>query len=172
MLKCVMYHILTNICNPQQRIPSELRSNYKTKLPSKLWFICENVCWKGRFNSDVGTLDGLGSFMRFYKLKMYSTIQFDYYGDDLFVVKKFKTNAVEGDCPRNNPKTFTKNKETYDWNLDEYIVGNSTIELEKHTSLWGFNAYWNSADFKKMKISSSDLNRRTSYVVSSKLLPI
>lgn len=83
----------------------------------------------------MGTFDGLGTFMRYYQLKLYSTIQFDYYGDDVFVVKNFKTNAVECDYPTNDVKKFIKNKKSYEWEPVEYVVGNSTLEFEKHTSL-------------------------------------
>lgn len=79
-------------------------------MPSKLWFICGKVCWKGSLRLDLVSFDDLGSFVRYYKIKMYSTVQFDYYGDDLFKVKVFTTNAVECDYPITKTKEFIKKK--------------------------------------------------------------
>lgn len=86
-------------------------------------------------------------------------------------MKIFKTNAVECDYPTTNVENILNTKRTEDWNHDEYIVGRSNIELEKHTSLWSFNAYRNTPDFKKMMISDGDLNPTTSYMVSSTIIP-
>lgn len=124
-----------------------------------------DVFWKGRFNLDMRRFDGLRSFMRYYTLKMYSIVQFDYYGNDIFKVIISKTNMVECNYPTTHVDVFIKNKNTVKWKPKEYILGQSNIEYEKHASLWSFNGYWNSSEFKEMKVSKSDIDPKSSSMV-------
>lgn len=89
--------------------------------------MCGNVFWKGRINSEMRIFDGLESFMRYYTVKMYSMIQFDYYGDDTFKVIIFKTNMVEYNYPTIDVNFFIKNKNTDNWKAEEFILGKSNL---------------------------------------------
>lgn len=85
-------------------------SEFAKQWPLKIWLMCDNVFWKGRFDYEASRFDGLGSFMRYYGITMYSTVQFEIYGDDIFKIKILKANAVECNYPSTDVEEYIKKK--------------------------------------------------------------
>lgn len=75
--------------------------------------------------------------MRLYNDKLFSTLQLDFYGDDIFKVMILKENAVESIYPTTDVKEFVMNKPKELWSPEEFVIERSTLEYEKHLSLFG-----------------------------------
>lgn len=68
---------------------------------------------KAKYNSKMSMMiDGLGMFTRYYNVTMYSTIQFDYYGDNLFKVRILQVNGVECNYPKVDVAEFIRSKKS------------------------------------------------------------
>lgn len=75
----------------------------------------------------------------------------------MFKVRIFKNNAVECTYPTTDVEEFVKNKDSEDWNHEEYVLGMSTVETEKCSSVWALNAFYNIGDYSKMKVPGFDV---------------
>lgn len=49
-------------------------------------------------------------------------VQFDYYGDDMFIVKIFKSTVIDIDHTKQNPKEFVKMKKLKNGKLMNLFV--------------------------------------------------
>lgn len=62
-------------------------------MSAQLWIMCKSVQWKRRYKPEKSTIDHLGSFIKYYNITMYSTLQLDYYSDELVRVRFFNGNG-------------------------------------------------------------------------------
>lgn len=71
---------------------------------------CKKFNWKAKIDLKTGKVYGLRRFKHLYEIKLYNVVQFDYYGEDMFVVKIFKEYGIEVKYPNMNPKDITKDE--------------------------------------------------------------
>lgn len=134
-------------------------------METKVAVFCGKVCWKVRYNKNMQMIEGFSTFRRFYNVKIFNTLRFDYYGESLFKVVIIKENAVECVYPKTKVREFKKCKKPDLWKPEECVFGMSTIEYEKKLSLWGLTAYRNIEEEMAMTVSNSDVDRYNEKVV-------
>lgn len=130
------------------------------KMAKKLLLKSGKSIWKCTYDAANKRIVGVGSFIRYYGITLYGMVQFDYYGDDMFSVRIFKSTAISIDHPSQNPKEFVKNEKFEEWKTDEFQFDSTTLEFRKSVSLWGFNAYRNYREYYSMKVYGFDLDPR------------
>lgn len=65
------------------------------ELPFWLHVKCNSFVWCCKYDMDQNQICGLTTFMKIYGIKLYNVLQFDYFGNGIFVVKVFDETAVE-----------------------------------------------------------------------------
>lgn len=65
--------------------------------------------------------------MKYYEIKMYNVVQFDYYGGDEFDVTIFKDTRIEINYPQMTESEFLKSEKFLQWKKDEYIVDGMSL---------------------------------------------
>ncbi|KAK1384317.1 hypothetical protein POM88_022052 [Heracleum sosnowskyi] len=119
-----------------------------------------NIVWEAKYYAQSKDIYCLRKFKRFYGVKLYHLVQFDYYGDNLFVVQIFKNSAIECNYPTEDPEKFFENENINNWRKELYMMGCSSMEFEKSYALWLFNGYENGVDYFDISIISSDIDKR------------
>lgn len=118
--------------------------------------------WKAAFNEEKAKLCGLGKFMHFHEIKLYNLVQFDYYGDDLFVAKIFKESAIETQYLKINPKDFLTTEHISTFKEEEYELDGWSLEYDKARALWNFSACQNYVQFFELMIHNVDIYKQVS----------
>lgn len=104
--------------------------------------------------------------MKFYGVKIYNLLQFDYYGESVFVIKIFKDTAIECTYPTEKVEVYFQNAESQRWKKDQYILDSSSLEYEKVCALWIFNAYHNYAKYVEIQIKNMNIDLEMNNMVS------
>lgn len=141
------------------RMPKSFFDEFGKKLSSKLIIKCKKMIWKGKLDEESKEIYGLINFMRFYEIKIYNLVQFDYYGNDLFDVKIFKDTAIECNYPIEDPEVFFKNDNINSWRKEQYMIDCSSLEYQKSYALWKFNSYENNVTSFDIKISDAAIDK-------------
>lgn len=126
-----------------QGMPKSFYAEFGKKLSSKLIIRWKKIVWKAKFDEDMKELYDLESFMRFFEIKLYNLVQFDYYGNDLFLVKIFRNSGIESNYQTLDPALFFKNESMHRWRHEEYMLDCISLEYQKSLALWLYNAYEN-----------------------------
>lgn len=137
-------------------------------MTTNVWLMCVGVQWKRTYNLQKSRIDGLGGLVKYYNVTIFSTLLLDFYGDDQFKLHILKADGVECNYLKNNVEEFLSSKIGEKWNPEEFMVGRSNLELEKHMSLWVLNVFSNRGEYTYMKVSSSEISRNTSKLVCNK----
>ncbi|KAK1363550.1 hypothetical protein POM88_039111 [Heracleum sosnowskyi] len=112
----------------------------------------------------MNILYGLRRFMKYYEIKMYGVVMFDYYGGNEFGVKVLKNDAVEANYRRMTPSKFVNSDNYLKWKKDDYIVDGMSLHYQKAVALWSFNAFQNYVDYFEMKIKNLHIDGRHPYL--------
>lgn len=81
-------------------IPKSFNEKFGKKMPTTLKILCGDDVWKSKYNYELSRLDGLRPFLLYYRVTIFSSVMFDYYGDDLLTVKIFRENVAESFIPK------------------------------------------------------------------------
>lgn len=136
----------------KQAVPESVISGFGKHMPSKVTVICGNSFWKAKFNDEMGILDGLRKFVIYYGIKVFCSVRFDYYGDDILTAKIFKANGLECSYPN------TDNQYLTEWEADEFVLGRSTSVFEKQKSEWRFNVLSQCDKYFTLIVARRDIN--------------
>lgn len=105
--------------------------------------------------------------MKYYEIKMYGLVQFDYCGEDEFFVKIFKNTAIQPNYRKMCPSKFLGSEKCRNWKKTEYIVDDTSLEFQKAVAIWSFNAFMDYVDYLEMKIGTMHIDGELPYLVSS-----
>lgn len=147
-------------------MPKSFFDEYGNQLSPKLIIRCKKLVWTGKLDDESKEIYGLINFMRFYEIKLYNLVQFDYYGNDLFKVKIFKDTAVECNYPIKNPEEFFKDDNINTWKKEQYIINCLSLEYQKAYALWKFNCYENYVQSFDIHVGNADLDKNILSLVS------
>lgn len=150
-------------------MPKSFHDEFGEHLSSKLIIRCKKLIWKGNFDDEMKEIYGLMNFMRFYGIKIYNLVQFDYYGNDLFVVKIFKDTALEINYPEEDPEEFFKKECNHYWRKEQYLFDSLSLEYQKSNALWSFNGCENVVQYFDINICNSDIDEQLMTLVSIQL---
>lgn len=115
--------------------------------------MCNEITWEAEIDTELAKICGLGSFVRFYEIKLYNLVHFDFYGNNMFVVKFFKDTGVECVYPIKDKKEFMDSEDSHTvWRKEEYVIDGWSLELDKARALWSFNSQQNYVDYFEKKI--------------------
>ncbi|KAK1354320.1 hypothetical protein POM88_047576 [Heracleum sosnowskyi] len=115
---------------------------------------------------ELGKICGLGSFMKFYEIKIYNLVQFDFYGNNLFLVKIFKDSAVECEYPITNQNNFMDNEKLHTvWRKEQYVIDGWSLEYDKAHALWSFSSHHNYVNYFEKKIKFFDIDENVNNTV-------
>lgn len=117
--------------------------------------MCNKCVWRVKYNSGEMMIYGVRKFMNFYGVKPFSFVQFDYYGDSMFVVSIFEENAVECVYPQSDPRIFFKMEESKYKYKKDLMIKRGTIEYEKSAALFLCNGVKNVSEIYEINMKDS-----------------
>lgn len=173
ILKPLSSFISTNVERDQDgafRIPSRFLHQFEQKLPYHLHIKCNTLIWKAIYDKERKKICGLYDFMRFYKLKMYSVVVFDYFGAGYFDVNCYNHTATSIVYPTIDPVVFFKNEKSTHSRMDEFIYGCNCLEVEKYISIIAYNAIRNNPEEFKIEVSGLENSEEMQHLVLRKEL--
>lgn len=91
--------------------------------------------------------------MIYHGVKIFSMIQFEYYGDDLFIASIFNEYAIECEYPQHSPETFFGIEDGL--KVDSILDSQKGIDYDKRASLFYFNGKMNISEYYEIQISDS-----------------
>lgn len=128
---------------------------------------CKDHVWKAKIDTDAERIKDLSEFMKFYEIKLYNLVLFDYHGEDLFTVKVFKETAVECNYPTMNADEFFRSHRRNQWREEQYIFDCWNLEYDKSRALWTFNAFENYVNYFEIDINKFDIDAKLNNLVSN-----
>ncbi|KAK1367678.1 hypothetical protein POM88_033770 [Heracleum sosnowskyi] len=141
------------------RIPKSFYDEFGKYLSPNLKIMCKEITWEAEIDTKLLKICGLGTFMRFYEIKLYNLVQFDFYGNNIFVVNIFKDSGVECVYPIKDKKVFMDNEKMHTvWRKEEYVIDGWSLEFDKANALWSFNSHQNYVDYFEKKINFNDMD--------------
>lgn len=149
-----------------QRIPKSFINEFGMKLSSRLLIRCEMFVWKCKCDVDREIIYGMRRFIKCYDIKVYNVIQFDYYGDNVFVVKIFRNTTIECNDSIMEPAKFLENEKHFKINKDLNIIDGLSLQYQKAYALWFFNACQNFDEYFEIKILNVHINGADHILVS------
>lgn len=150
-----------------QRLPSSFLDKYGEKLYYHLYLKCENLMWLAVYDKDRKKICGLNNFLRFYDLRMYSVLIFDYFGSGNFAVKCYKSTATSVISPTIDPAEFFANENSNQLNMDEFIYGRNHLQIEKYIGLVCYNAFNHDPEEFKIEVKGIQNNEESQVLVRS-----
>lgn len=152
-----------------QRIPKSFVAEFGKILSSRVRIKCKKFEWKAKYDKDLKLLYGMRRFMKYYEIKMYGVVQFDYYGNDQFGVRVFKNYAIESNYRMMTPLQFLRSKKCRKWREDEYIIDGLSLQYQMSIALWSFNAFMNYVDYFEIRVNNVHIDGRYPFLVSSSM---
>ncbi|KAK1401088.1 hypothetical protein POM88_000693 [Heracleum sosnowskyi] len=153
------------------RIPKSFYDEFGKYLSPNLKIMCKEITWEAEIDTKLLKICGLGTFMRFYEIKLYNLVQFDFYGNNIFVVNIFTDSGVECVYPIKDKKVFMDNEKMHTvWRKEEYVIDGWSLEFDKANALWSFNSHQNYVDYFEKKINFNDMDENHTNVVVPKLI--
>ncbi|KAK1384936.1 hypothetical protein POM88_022671 [Heracleum sosnowskyi] len=142
-----------------ESIPKSFYDEFGEHLSANVKIMCKDITWEAKIDMELGKICDLGSFMKFYEIKIYNLVQFDFYGNNLFLVKKFKDSAVECEYPITNQKVFMDNEKLHTVRRKEqYVIDGWSLEYDKAHALWSFSSHHNYVNYFEKKIKFYDID--------------
>lgn len=105
--------------------------------------------------------------MIFYGVKLFNIVQFDYYGDNIFIATIFKENGIESKYPVTDPKKYFLTEESRRWKKEDYIIQQGTMQYEQNAALFCFNGLMNVTEYYDIQITNSDVDQKFAHMVSN-----
>ncbi|KAK1378623.1 hypothetical protein POM88_025367 [Heracleum sosnowskyi] len=140
-------------------IPKSFYDEFGEHLSANVKIMCKDITWEAKIDMELGKICDLGSFMKFYEIKIYNLVQFDFYGNNLFLVKNFKDSEVECEYPITNQKVFMDNEKLHTvWRKEQYVIGGWSLEYDKTHALWSFSSRHNYVNYFEKKIKFYDID--------------
>ncbi|KAK1396947.1 hypothetical protein POM88_006810 [Heracleum sosnowskyi] len=142
-----------------ESIPKSFYDEFGEHLSANVKIMCKDITWEAKIDMELGKICDLGSFMKFYEIKIYNLVQFDFYGNNLFLVKKFKDSTVECEYPITNQKVFMDNEKLHTvWRKEQYVIDGWSLEYDKAHALWSFSSHHNYVNYFEKKIKFYDID--------------
>lgn len=91
------------VWNVEQLVPAFFHEAYRSNFCSQILLKCNKYVWCVKYNAEQMTIYGLQRFMLYYGVRTCSFIQFDYYGESMFIVSIFSEYAIECEYPEIAP---------------------------------------------------------------------
>lgn len=141
-----------------QTLPADFVDKFGQTLPFMVGLSCKTVLWCVYCDIERRELHGLNRFMKFYGVKIFNLVQFDYLGDGLFVVRLFKETAFESNYPTDKAEDIELSKEWEALNRSQYVLDTRTLEGEKAIASISFNACSHQTDYTYLIFVESDID--------------
>lgn len=138
------------------RIPSFFLDKFGSSLSYHLQIKCNNLMWHAIYDNNKKKIRGLYDFLRFYDLRMYSVVIFDYFGCGKFVAKCYTHNATVVVNPTVEPDDFFKNEKSRYLTMDRFVYGHNNLEIEKLIAISSYNSIKESAEEFKLEVKAVD----------------
>lgn len=103
-------------------------------------------------------MKSLETFVKFYCVRIFNIVQFDYYGDGLFTFQIYKETGIECCYPSRDAKEFKKIELANVWKKDEYLIDYNSMEYQKRVDLLCFKKIENIVDYIQIDIISMDVD--------------
>lgn len=153
-----------------QTLPEEFVDTFGHTLPFMIGISCKMVLWCVDCDIERKEICSLSRFMKYYGLKIFNLVQFDYLGEGLFVVRLFKETAIESKYPSDRANDVQCSKEWEALNRSHYVLDTSTLEGEKAIASISFNACSHQTDYTYLMFVESDIDQsRGNMVIFSKI---
>lgn len=136
------------------------------KLPSRLKIRCKSNTWTAKYDTEFNCIYGLRTFVKFYGIRIFSIVQFDYYGGGLFKVKIYKESAIECHYPLSDPIAFKKSEAAKEVNEDQFLVNYDSLEYDKRLALLTFNGFILDPHYVQIDIMPMDIDPKRKILVS------
>ena len=127
---------------------------------------CKNVLWCVDYDLQQNQICSLNRFKKYYGLKIFNMVQFDYVGEGLFIVRLFKETAFECKYPTGRANDVDYGMDWEALNRAQYLLDTSTLEFEKSMSSISFNACLPRADYAYLLFVESDIDKSRGQLVS------
>ena len=141
-----------------QTLPEEFVDTFGQTLPFMIGISCKMVLWCVDCDIERKEICSLSRFMKYYGLKIFNLVQFDYLGEGLFVVRLFKETAIESKYPSDRANDVQCSKEWEALNRSHYVLDTSTLEGEKAIASISFNACSSRTDYVYLLYVESDVD--------------
>ncbi|KAL1816402.1 hypothetical protein ACET3Z_018976 [Daucus carota] len=150
-----------------QTLPADFVDKFGQTLPFMVGLSCKTVLWCVYCDIERRELHGLNRFMKFYGVKIFNLVQFDYLGDGLFVVRLFKETAFESKYPTDKAEDIELSKEWEALNRSQYVLDTRTLEGEKAIASISFNACSHQTDYTYLMFVESDIDHSRGEMILS-----
>lgn len=104
--------------------------------------------------------------MTFYGVKAFVFVQFDYYGDSLFMVSIFEENAIECVYPQSDPGVFFEMEDCKSKEEEGFMIKRGSIQYEKSVAIFLFSTLKNISEFFEIKMKDSYFDGNNKKLVS------
>ncbi|KAK1380373.1 hypothetical protein POM88_027117 [Heracleum sosnowskyi] len=96
--------------------------------------------------------------MKFYGVRIFGIIQFDYYDNGLFNVNIFKKIAIECYYPLSDPRAYKKSEAAKEYNVDEFLINFDSLEYFKRIEQLSFNGFFLEPHYAEIEIMTKDID--------------
>ncbi|KAK1397455.1 hypothetical protein POM88_007318 [Heracleum sosnowskyi] len=154
-LKILGSFVASNICRDTEgalRIPEPFLSEFGRIMPYFLQLRFDDIMWHAYFEKEEKKVCGTYDLFRYYDLRMYSFVIFDYIGKGIFKVKGYTTNAIEAEKPEIDVAQFYKNFEPSQLRFDEFVYGRNHLQIERYIAMSTMAGTNQSVDMWKIEI--------------------
>ncbi|KAK1353521.1 hypothetical protein POM88_051886 [Heracleum sosnowskyi] len=154
-LKILGSFVASNICRDTEgalRIPEPFLSEFGRIMPYFLQLRFDDIMWHAYFEKEEKKVCGTYDLFRYYDLRMYSFVIFDYIGKGIFKVKGYTTNAIEVQKPEIDVAQFYKNFEPSQLRFDEFVYGRNHLQIERYIAMSTMAGTNQSVDMWKIEI--------------------
>lgn len=93
--------------------------------------------------------------MLYHGVNTFSIIQFDYYGDSIFIASIFNDYAIECEYPQICPKKFFETENCVNHYYTRYTESDGTIAYNKRAARFCFNVEMNIGEYYEIHLQNS-----------------
>lgn len=158
-------NILLFLCNVEQFVPLSFHERYGCNVSSQVLVKCNKYVWCLKYNAEKMIIYGLERFMLYHGVSGCSVIQFDYYGDSLFVVSIFNEYAIECEYPEVVPENFFGSDLCLELDKRRYMQSHGTIAYENRCSLLWFNGKMNISEYYEVVVDDCCISGTVRHLV-------
>ncbi|KAK1380370.1 hypothetical protein POM88_027114 [Heracleum sosnowskyi] len=108
--------------------------------------------------------------MKFYGVRIFGIIQFDYYDNGLFNVNIFKKTAIECYYPLSDPRAYKKSEAAKEYNIDEFLINFDSLEYFKRIEQLSFNGFFLEPHYAEIEIMTKDIDPISPVLIVPKLV--
>lgn len=146
-------------------MPCKFNNEFGIHMPRTIFIKCKNCVWRAKYKREIKKISGLKRFLIYYRVELFNLLQFDFYGDGIFIVSVFKEHGIESKYPTIHPASFLETEEGKNWRKDNFITNRSSIEYDKRAAQFSFNVLRNDYEYYEVNIIHSYLGDDMSYLV-------